>query len=297
MAKVIRLPKTKKQLTVEPAVEAFMDRDWSPNTRRNFQSDLKRFLKTFSDRPVETITPKDLQRYLNRLKTNQGAPVAPQTYNRHFGTLNNLFGWLEQQEEIERNPMDKVDRRKLPERLPRPMTSDQLKRFFQRIDESRDKVLFSLLYGSGLRVSEALALDIEDLDLRRGRFVIIGKGDVERVGYLSEETTKLIRRYLRERSRPKQGPLFESRQGRLSYAMTSRLFRRYAEGIETNGNPLTIHQLRHTFGSERAGNMDVLILRDLMGHKSLRTTQQYAQVNGKAVEKAFREFDRERQEG
>ena len=158
-------------------------------------------------------------------------------------------------------------------------------------------MLFSLLYGSGLRVSEALALDIEDVDLRRGRFVIIGKGDVERVGYLSEETTKLIRRYLRERSRPKQGPLFESRQGRLSYAMTSRLFRRYAEGIETNGNPLTIHQLRHTFGSERAGNMDALILRDLMGHKSLRTTQQYAQVNGKAVEKAFREFDRERQEG
>ena len=83
----------------------------------------------------------------------------------------------------------------------------------------------------------------------------------------------------------------------IAKAMTSRLFRRYAEGIETNGNPLTIHQLRHTFGSERAGNMDALILRDLMGHKSLRTTQQYAQVNGKAVEKAFRAFDRERQEG
>ena len=61
MAKVIRLPKTKKQLTVGPAVETFMDRDWSPNTRRNFQSDLKRFLKTFSDRPVETMFPKDLQ--------------------------------------------------------------------------------------------------------------------------------------------------------------------------------------------------------------------------------------------
>ena len=66
MAKVIRLAKTKKQLIIEPAVEAFMDRDWSPNTRRNFQSDLKRFLKTFSDRPVETITPKDLQRHLTQ---------------------------------------------------------------------------------------------------------------------------------------------------------------------------------------------------------------------------------------
>ena len=63
---------------------------------------------------------------------------------------------------------------------------------------------------------------------------------------------------------------------------------------QDNGQPLTIHQLRHSFGSERAGQMDALILRDLMGHKSLRTTLQYAQVNGLSVKKAFRAFDRQR---
>ena len=82
--------------------------------------------------------------------------MSPQTFNRHFGTLCNLFGWLERQEEIDRNPMDKVERRKLGERLPRPMSRDQVQAFFGRIDELRDKSLFSLLYGSGLRVSEAL---------------------------------------------------------------------------------------------------------------------------------------------
>jgi integrase/recombinase XerD len=175
------------------------------------------------------------------------------------------------------------------------MSQDQVQAFFGRIDESRDKALFSLLYGSGLRVSEALELDIEELKLEEREFRVVGKGDRERVGYLAEDTLKLLRRYLRERGRPRQGPLFESRNGtRLSYSMAWRLFRKHADGLEENGQPLTIHQLRHSFGSERAGQMDALILRDLMGHKSLRTTLQYAQVNGESVKKAFRAFDRQR---
>ena len=134
------------------------------------------------------------------------------------------------------------------------------------------------------------------MSLEEREFRVVGKGDRERVGYLAENTVKLLRRsYLRERGRPRQGPLFESRNStRLSYSMAWRLFRRYADCLQDNGKPLTIHQLRHSFGSERAGEMDALILRDLMGHKSLRTTLQYAQVNGDSVKKAFRTFDRQR---
>ena len=122
---------------------------------------------------------------------------------------------------------------------------------------------------------------------------IVGKGNRERVGYLSDQTSKLIRRYLRERGRPRQGPLFVTREGRLTYARAYQLFQEYAAGLEDGDKRLTIHQLRHSFGSERAGKMDALVLRDLMGHKSLRTTQQYAQVNGEATKKAFKEFERD----
>jgi integrase/recombinase XerD len=297
MGKIVPLnaPSATSSLTVSQAVEAFLERDWSDNTRRNFSSDLKRFREAFGRRQVGGLSAADLQTYLESLTTDrsgQERPVSPQTYNRHFGTLRNLFGWLERQEEVERNPMDKVERRRVRERLPRPMTREQVKSFFAHIDSARDKALFSLLHGSGLRVSEALGLDIEDVRLEAREFRVVGKGDRERVGYLAEDTVKLLRRYLRERKRPRQGPLFESRHGaRLSYAMAWRLFRKYSSGLEGEGTPLTIHQLRHTFGSERAGQMDALILRDLMGHKSLRTTQQYAQVNGEAVKKAFKMFD------
>ena len=285
-------------LTVAEAVEMFLERDWSEHTRRNFASDLKRFRETFWRRRVHRVSSPDLQAYLEGLTTRRGGrdrPVSAQTYNRHFGTLRNLFGWLERQEEVERNPMDKVERRRLGERLPRPMSREQVQAFFGRIDSLRDKALFSLLHGSGLRVSEALDLNIEEVNLEEREFRVIGKGDRERVGYLAEDTVKFLRRYLRERGRPRQGPVFESRHDtRLSYSMTWRLFRKYSDGLEKNGQPLTIHQLRHTFGSERAGEVDAMILRDLMGHKSLRTTQQYAQVNGEAVKKAFRAFDRNR---
>ena len=172
------------------------------------------------------------------------------------------------------------------------MTIDQLELFFSRIDSLRDKALFSLLYGSGLRVSEALSLDIEHLNLADRAFTVMGKGGVERKGYLTEEAARLLRRCLRERGRPKRGPLFTSRQGRLSYAMAYKLFRRYAEGLP--GECPTIHALRHSFGSEAAGKIDALVLRDLMGHKSLRTTQRYAKVNPERTREAFLQLERER---
>ena len=96
-----------------------------------------------------------------------------------------------------------------------------------------------------------------------------------------------------ERGRPEQGPLFTSRQGRLSYAMARVLFNRAAAGLKNpDGSAVTIHQLRHAFGSERAGRMDALVLRDLMGHKSIRTTLRYAEVNPERTRDAFQDFDR-----
>ena len=245
MAKIVPLPVATQatHLTVEDAVEQFLDRDWSPNTRRSFASDLSRFRTAFPGRPVTDLTPGELQEYLDGLtsKHDPSRPVSPATYNRHYGTLTNLFRWLERQEEIDRSPLSKVDRRKEGERLPRPMTEKQIAAFFHRIDDLRDRALFDLLYRSGLRIAEALDLDIEKLNLKDGTMRIVGKGNRERVGYLSDQTSKLIRRYLRERGRPRQGPLFVTREGRLTYARAYQLFQEYAAGLRmaTSASPST----------------------------------------------------------
>ncbi|MFC1526538.1 tyrosine-type recombinase/integrase [Candidatus Latescibacterota bacterium] len=283
-------PKT-APLTVAQAIQEFLDRDWTPNTLRNYRSDLGRFEMAFGPRPVASITPSDIQSHLDGLKSRSGSAVSPATHNRHHASIQSLFSWLERQEELDRSPMWKVDRRKMPERLPRPMTEEQLAGFFGNIKSRRDKALFSLLHRSGVRVCEGLGLNIEDVNLRDRSLRVMGKGGAERVGYLAEKTVKLLRQYLRERGNPKTGPLFLSRQGRLGYAMARVLFSGYAKGLP--GEPVTIHQLRHSFGSERAGKIDAMLLRDLMGHRSLRTTQQYARVNPEAARKAFDAFDRQ----
>ena len=300
MAKIVPLPVVTQPapLLVEDAVERFLDRDWSPHTHRNFTSDLKRLRAAFAGRAVTDLPSWEIQEYLDGLTITRGdeeKPVSAATFNRHFGTLRNLFGWLERQEEIDRNPMAKVDRRKEGERLPRPMTQAQAEGLLKQIDDLRDKTLFDLLYRSGLRIAEALAINIEELNLKDGTVRIVGKGDRERIGYIADRTSKLIRRYLRERGRPRQGPLFVTREGRLTYARAYQLFQEYAGGLEDGDQPLTIHQLRHSFGSERAGRIDVLVLRDLMGHRNVRTTERYARVNPEAAKKAFRAFERERQ--
>lgn len=72
------------------------------------------------------------------------------------------------------------------------------------------------------------------------------------------------------------------------------LFRKYAQGLkQPNSRPVTIHQLRHAFGTERAGRMDALVLRDLMGHRNIRTTLRYARVNPERTRQVFEEFDRQ----
>jgi integrase/recombinase XerD len=292
MGKTVAFPTQKHGLKVTEACEVFLERDLSPNTRKSFKSDLLRFCETFGRRQVHSIQTKEIQDYLKKLK-GRGGPAKPETCNRHLGTIHNLFSWLCRQGDLDVNPATRAERKRIGTRLPRPMKQEQIDTFFGRLRDVRERALFSFLYRSGLRIDEALSLDIEDVNFVDGTFRVIGKGDAERIGYLSEETKPLLRRYLRGSGGRKTGPVFASRQGRLSYHMARVLFKGAADGMENpDGTAITIHQLRHTFGTERAGAVDALVLRDLMGHKNIRTTMRYAAVNPERTRRAFNEFDR-----
>ena len=292
--KAIEFPGKTPELSVDQAAEEFLSRDFSPNTQKAFQHDLGGFLKAFPGQPVSNLSSKQIAEYLDGLTGQSGKPVKPATYNRHYGTLSNFFAYLFRQEEIQVNPLARVERRRNGKPLPRPLSLDQIEAFFANIGDLRDRAFFSLLYRSGIRVSEALSLNVEDLKIEDGTFRIQGKGGKERVGYLGEETVSLQRRYLRGRGNPKSGFLFESREGRLSYPRVYQLFRGYAAGMKNpDGSVLTIHQLRHTFGSERAGTVDPILLRDMMGHENIRTTLQYSRVNPTKTREAFKAFDRQ----
>jgi site-specific recombinase XerD len=187
---------------------------------------------------------------------------------------------------------------KLPQRLPRPLTEDEIKKLLAAPDAStpqgqRDRAMLELLYAGGLRVSELLALDVRDVNLAQAEVRVTGKGDKERVALIGQPAVEAVKTYLAD-GRGKQmatdermgkppkkiAALFLNRFGdRLSISMFARALGDYAEaaGIE---HPVTPHMFRHSFATHMLdGGADLRSVQELLGHESPSTTQIYTQVS------------------
>ncbi|MBI3590441.1 MAG: tyrosine-type recombinase/integrase [Candidatus Melainabacteria bacterium] len=270
------------------------------DTLRAYTIDLHRFEKTLENIPLNSITKDTLKNYLDNLTSKYGQRVSLATQNRHYASLHRFFEWCLQEKLIEENPMENLPRRRpnkdmgevTPGSIIRSLRKEQVEKLLKNAQTTRERLLFTLLYTSGTRISEALDLNIQDI--HDGTIHIKqGKGNQPRQAYLSKQTEKLLIQYLEERGNPSSGPLFVTTHGqRLSYARARQLFMEAARNILNSDNTqITIHQLRHTFCTERAGHIDSFVLQRLAGHNDIRTTLRYAKVNDTVAKEAFNNFD------
>lgn len=270
------------------------------DTLRAYTIDLHRFEKSMEKIPLNTITKEHLKNYLDNLTSKHGQRVSLATQNRHYASLHRFFEWCVQEKLTEENPMENLPRRRpnkdlgeiSPGSIIRALKKEQVEKLLRNAQTTREKLLFTILYTSGIRISEALDLNIQDI--HEGTIhVRQGKGNQPRQAYLSKQAEKLIIQYLEERGNPSSGPLFVTTHGqRLSYARARQLFMEAARNIiNSDGTPITIHQLRHTFCTERAGHIDSFVLQRLAGHNDIRTTLRYAKVSDTVAKEAFSNFD------
>ena len=270
------------------------------DTLRAYSIDLNKFERTIGKAPITQITREQLKDYLNNLTSKYGQRVSLATQNRHYASLHRFFEWCLQEKIISENPMINLPRRRpnkdmgeaTPGSIIRALKKEQVEKLLRNAQTTREKVLFTLLYTSGIRISEALDLNIQDI--QEGTINIRhGKGNQPRQAYLSKQAEKLIQQYLEERGNPTTGALFVTTHGqRLSYARARQLFMECARNIvNSDGTQITIHQLRHTFCTERAGHIDSFVLQRLAGHNDIRTTLRYAKVNDTVAKEAFNTFD------
>lgn len=270
------------------------------DTLRAYTIDLQKLERTLGDVPISGITRDQLRDYLNNLMSKSGQRVSVATQNRHYATLHRFFEWTVQEKLLQENPMENLPRRRAnkdlgevaPGSVIRSLKKDQIEKILRNAQTTRERLLFTMLYTSGLRISEALDLNIQDI--AEGTINIRhGKGNQPRQAYLSKQTEKFLAQYLEERGNPTSGPIFVTTHGqRLSYARARQLFMEAARNmVNPDGTPITIHQLRHTFCTERAGHIDSFVLQRLAGHNDIRTTLRYAKVNDKVVKEAFEDFD------
>ena len=310
---------------LEQAIERFISdlhrANLSPNTIRSYHADLKGFVKYFS--PPGTSTPElsyfqplEIREFMadQYRRGNANRSVA-----RKLSTLRTFFNFLVREGVVTSNPTVLLGSPKLPKTLPAIMTAEQTNLMIDSVGvtvktdkkpkkvvlftSARDRLIFELLYGCGLRVSELVELNLSDFDLQERWIVVKGKGQKERQVPFGKGVDEALEKYSRQREsfffkseslsggngiqtlREHRGQssdealLLNARGARLTARSVQRLVKRYAQLF--SGDPtLHPHALRHAFATHLLSDgADLRVIQELLGHASLGTTQKYTQLS------------------
>ncbi|HEY6148367.1 MAG TPA: tyrosine recombinase XerC, partial [Thermoanaerobaculia bacterium] len=232
------------------------------------------------------------------------ARLSNRSLSRHLSTLRSFFRWACREGHLEKNPASALPAPRTPKTLPRALTLADTESLLEAGEDDafaeRERALFELLYGTGLRVSEAAGLDVEDVDLPSRIARVTGKGGKERLVPFGEPAAEALHDYLPLRARLRAGaardssrtdgePLFvNARGGRLTTRSMARLLKRRlrAAGLPAQISP---HALRHTFATHllQAG-ADLRAIQELLGHASLSTTQKYTHLDAARLAEVYR---------
>jgi len=270
-----------------------IERGLSKNTIDAYQRDLDRFFNYLHNNP-STIDHEFILKYLNE------SAMANATKDRHLSTLKSYFKFLNVEGLIAEDPTSKLHTRNKVLRLPKALTNNEINTILDLIslDQSqgiRDKALIELLYGTGVRISEATQLDLEDIDLVDGWIKIrFAKGAKQRLVPIGSRLRLALDAYF-VRARPdfvkennRQNALFLSMRGtRLTRQAAWVIVKTLAERAKLEG-ALSPHSLRHTFATHLlAGGADIRVVQELLGHSVVTTTQIYTKVNIDQVRDSF----------
>ena len=292
------------------------ERRFSPRTVLAYRQDLDRFADFWqrefgeSDPGKTPLTKIDTLSVRSHLASLHRAKLSNRSLARHLSTLRSFFRWACREGHLDRNPAKGLPSPRVPRSLPRALTLADTESLLETEDEGllpeRERALFELLYATGLRVSEAAALDLEDVDLSARMLRAQGKGGKERIvpfGETAEDALRAwlpVRRELRALSPPhppaplhrvERGaePLFvNSRGGRLTTRSMARVLKRRlrAAGLPAQISP---HALRHTFATHLLqSGADLRSIQELLGHASLSTTQKYTHLDAARLRDVYR---------
>jgi site-specific recombinase XerD len=264
-------------------------RSAAERTRRAYAVDLNGFVEWVEPQGLGPgdVRHRDVRRYAAGLSS---AGAAPATVARKLAAIRGLYGFLVRTERAGQNPAELVSSPKRSEKLPKVLSTEQVRSLLERIPahtplELRDRAMLELAYSCGLRCEEIVNLDEGALDFETEQLRVLGKGSKERLLPVGEPAQRALRRYT-ERGRralatdPRERALFLSKSGRrLSNSDVTRrlgLWTREAS-IAAGVSP---HSLRHSFATHLLeGGADLRTIQELLGHASISTTQIYTRVD------------------
>jgi len=273
----------------------------SSNTQEAYRRDLKRFLAYLSRRKlrrVADLSAPDVEGFLGHCRA---ANLSVSSTARALAAVRMYCRYLVGEQILPRDPSASVDSPKKWHRLPTILDEDAAAALLNSPDPDvdtwalRDRAILALLYATGMRASELVRLDREQVNFPLGVVRVLGKGQKERIVPVAQQALDLLKEYLSSRPPPPQNdphtPLFLSRTGRrLSRQDVFRTIRKYTRRQALRGH-VSPHTLRHCFATQLLrGGADLRSVQEMLGHADISTTQIYTHLDTsrlKAVHKKF----------
>ena len=295
----------------------------SPNSVKEYNYDIANFLKfmmihfkltnetdyeqiditTFSEQDLKKITLSDIHSYVSHLAIDNKSKAT--TRARKISTIRIFFKYLSQKTNIlEVNPAQNLETPKLEKRMPKYLSLDDSKKLLNAADNQdnrnykRDYAITTLFLNCGMRLSELVGINLNDIDFSECKMTVIGKGNKERTIYLNKSCMVAINDYISSRppqslikrdSKNSEKALFLSEQKkRISNRTVQAIINKELQQAGLDSKNLSVHKLRHTAATlmYQYGNVDIRALQELLGHQSISTTEIYTHVSNDQVRNA-----------
>lgn len=286
------------------AAESFEDylrieRGASPRTIDAYRRDVRRYLRALVARGVDSADAAGAPDVVAFLQDRAQTGAAASTLNRTLAAVRHFHRFCVREGLAPSNPASLVDGPARGLALPKALAPDEVVGIIEAASgssprELRDRAMLELLYGAGLRVSELVRLDVDDVDLEERTLRCIGKGEKERVVPIGGPAVEAVRRYQREgrgelasAARPTHALFLRAGGGRLSRQSAWRCVKRYAAVVHPDKRVFP-HALRHSFATHlMAGGADVRVVQEALGHARLSTTQVYTLVTREKLKDVY----------
>jgi integrase/recombinase XerD len=315
MAVAVRPPESPGR-EVEPRFEALVldylaylefERGLARNTLDAYRTDLLQYGTFLASRGRGAIEADrgDVADFLADLATGHPGsdgqarpPCSPATINRKAAALRSFYRHLRREELIDDDPTATLSPPAKSRKLPHVLTYAEVKRLLESAGGTepialRDRALLEVMYGCGLRASEAVGLDVGEVDLRRGFVRPHGKGSKERIVPIGREAAAAVSRYLRSGrpqlvgSKPEPKLFVNFRGGSLTRQGLYKIIQGHARAVGLDGK-MSPHTLRHTFATHLlSGGCDLRSVQEMLGHADVSTTQLYTHLSDERIKEVY----------
>ena len=273
---------------VEEFIHVLNLRGRSETTIENYERFLKHFIAEL-DMEVEDIEVRDIRRFLMKEQKERGNTKS--TISTKVSIIKSFFSWLDDERLIEINPASRIEKPKVKNTKRKYLTKEEIEEVREVIEKLIDRTLFEVLYSSGIRVSEAVALNWNNINFNDKKLrVINGKGGKNRIAPLSIKAIMLLKQYRESRNDASEWVFQSNFKQRMSKESIERHMRLLGEEADLESR-LTPHRLRHSLATHVLNNgAPISVVSEILGHAKVSTTQIYAKTSQENIDYNYRRY-------